>query len=95
MGKLDEAEQWYRQAVLEESNLETSPNEHVDVVFNLVRTLVVQNKDSYGEWLESLRKRLPADDPKLARLVAIMLDREKFIEGEPMNPATKRFLGLP
>ncbi|PYK96137.1 MAG: serine/threonine protein kinase [Verrucomicrobia bacterium] len=84
MGKLDEAEQWYRQAVLEESNLETSPNEHVDVVFNLVRTLVVQNKDSYGEWLENLRKRLPADDPRLARLVAILLDREKFIEGEPL-----------
>ncbi|MCI0748323.1 MAG: serine/threonine-protein kinase [Verrucomicrobia subdivision 3 bacterium] len=95
IGKVDEAEQWYRQTLLLESTSapQMPPHKYGLMVHNLVTLLTLQNRfpeieDSYGEWLQNVHTRLAPEHLSLATLLAdltfAMLVREKFVAGESM-----------
>jgi hypothetical protein len=93
-GLLAESEDWNRLALLSESKDHQLPDwEYAQMVQTLVDTLQLEQKFSeiemgYGEWVQSVRARLPADDPTLATLLAsiaaVLLQGGKLVEAEPL-----------
>jgi tetratricopeptide (TPR) repeat protein len=91
MGRLEEAERWYRKAVVDEST--RTPIGYFEAIDNLMRTLLVQHKvqevqASYTEWLKILRNGLEPNDAVLAALLArlapVLMEAGKLMEAESL-----------
>jgi len=91
MGRLEEAERWYRKAVVDEST--RTPLGYFEAIDNLMRMLLVQDRvqevqASYSEWLRILRNGLEPNDSVLAALLArlapVLMEAGKIMEAESL-----------